>query len=692
MSRTTGYSDISARRALSVLVERWIASISVGLDRLQPPEATILIGTALIVGIGAGFGAILFRWLINFFTTLAFDQSQRVFGSFGHYYVILIPAIGGMIVGPLVYYFAREAKGHGVPEVMEAVALRGGRIRPVVVVIKALASSICIGTGGSAGREGPIVQIGSALGSTIGQALRMSEDRVRMLVACGAGGGIAATFNAPVAGVLFALEIILGEFTVRNFSAVVVASVTASVIARIFLGNTPAFAVPPYAMKSPWELLFYVILGFLAAPVGVAFIKLLYGLEDVFDALDLPEYVKPAIGGLGVGILGFFAPQIFGVGYETIEAVLRNEIVLTTALALLVAKVLATSLTLGSGGSGGVFAPSLFMGAMLGGTFGALVHWLFPAITATPGAYGLVGMAAVFAAGARAPITAIIILFEMTGDYRIILPLMLSTVIATLLAQHLEHESIYTMKLTRRGIRLWYGRDIDIMQGITVAEVMTSNPDTVSADMTISELADAFARTHHHGFPVLDKDGKLYGIVTLQDFERATTAHPSSDLKVRDICTREIIVAYPDEPVWVVLKRMGVRDIGRLPVVARDDPKRLLGMVRRGDIIRAYNIAISRRLELQHRMDRLRLGNVTGTQFVETEVTPSSPAAGRQIRELSLPYECVIVSVRRGRGLIIPHGDTVLQPGDRVTALVDTKYVDRVKHLLSGNATGPAKD
>ncbi len=683
MSRSES-PTVSARQAFNSL-GRFVTLAGTWLDRVQPPEEAVLVGIALIVGIGAGFGAVLFRWLINSFQTLAFGGGQQVFRFLGRYYVILIPAIGGLFVGPLVYFLAREAKGHGVPEVMEAVALRGGRIRPIVAIVKSLASSICIGSGGSVGREGPIVQIGSALGSTVGQVLRMSDDRIRTLVACGAAGGIAATFNAPVAGVLFALEIILGEFAVGHFSMVVIASVTASVVARIFLGDTPAFMVPEYTLKTLWELLLYVGLGIIAAPAGVLFMKTLYKAEDFFDTWRFPEYLKPAIGGLGVGAIGLLTPQVFGVGYEGIEKVLHNEMGLGMAAILLIAKLVATSLTLGSGGSGGVFAPSLFMGAMLGGSFGMVVHNWLPDATALPGAYALVGMAAVFAAAARAPITAIIILFEMTGDYRIILPLMLSTVIATLLAQRLERESIYTLKLTRRGIRLSHGRDIDVMQGITVAEVMTTDPDTVPADMTISDLAEAFARTHHHGFPVLDAQGELYGVVTLQDLERAATNPLASELRVRDICTREVVVAYPDEPVWAALRRMGVRDIGRLPVVDRGNPKRLLGVIRRSDIIRAYNIAIARRVELQHRMDRLRLGRVTGTEFVEAEVTPGSPAAGRQIRELSLPHECLIVSIRRGPGLVIPHGDTVLQPGDRVLSLVDVECAEDFKAVISGD-------
>jgi CIC family chloride channel protein len=643
------------------------------LDRLQPPETVVLVATALLVGSGAGFGAVVFRWLIGWFTTLSFVTAQSALSFVGQYYVIIIPAVGGLFVGPMIYFFAREAKGHGVPEVMEAVAMHGGRIRPIVVVIKSLASSICIGSGGSVGREGPIVQIGSALGSSLGQILHMSDDRIRNLVACGAAGGIAATFNAPIAGVLFALEIVLGEFSAGYFSTVVISSVTASVIGRIFLGNEPAFPVPKYSMVSPWELLLYAALGVVAAFVAVAFTHILYKFEDIFDAWRFPEYLKPAVGGLGMGIMGLYFPDLFGVGYGAIERALLGEILVGTVLLLLVLKVVATSLTIGSGGSGGVFAPSLFIGSMLGAAYGALVHHWLPTLTAVPGAYALVGMAAVFAGAARAPITSIIILFEMTDDYRIILPLMFATVISTLLSEYLSRESIYTLKLTRRGVRLERGRDIDVMQGITVGEAMTPDPETVSVNTTLRELSDRFATSHYHGFPVLDEEGRLRGVVTLQDLERVTRGGKRPPgATAGQICTDKLLVIYPDEPMWVALKRIGTRDIGRLPVVSREDPTRLVGLIRGNDVIRAYNKAIARRVELQHRVERLRLGKVTGTEFVESEVHPASSLAGQQIKELDLPSECVLISIQRGRRLVIPHGDTVLQPGDQVTALVDT--------------------
>ena len=402
--------------------------------RLLDADSSVMLVTSLIVGIGAGLGAVLFRRLIDWIHNFAYNDIAGILAEWYPLHLIVIPALGGAIVGPLVYYFAREAKGHGVPEVMEALELRGGKIRPRVVVVKSLASSVCIASGGSVGREGPIAQIGSALGSLIGQLLKLSEDRVRTLVACGAAGGIAATFNAPIAGAVFALEVLLRRFGSVYFGAVVISAVTADVIAHYFEGDSRTFLTPEYTMQSPWELLLYTLMGFIAALAAVGFSRLLYFSEDIWGLIRIPEPAKPLLGGILLGLLGIISyqidgfPRVFGVGYETIENTLFSQLTLQVTFGLLLLKLVATTLTLGSGGSGGIFAPSLFMGAMLGASFGQIAHTIFPEIVAPSGAYALVGMAAFFGGAAHAPITAILILFEMTGDYQIILPLMLSTV------------------------------------------------------------------------------------------------------------------------------------------------------------------------------------------------------------------------------------------------------------------------
>jgi CIC family chloride channel protein len=661
-------------KELVIMRESWSSDVDTGFrarvarlaNFLRPSLNTAMLATAVVVGIGAGVGALVFSWLVDTVTHLAFTTGKHLLTFLGQYYVIVVPAVGGLIVGPLVYFFAREAKGHGVPEVMEAVALRDGRIRPIVVVIKSLASSICIGTGGAVGREGPIVQIGSALGSTIGQALGLRGDRMRNLVACGAAGGIAATFNAPIAGVMFAMEVILGDFSAITFSTVVISSVTASEIARIVHGNHPAFAIVPYALVSPWELPLYALLGVVAAVIGTAFVFILYKSEDLFDAWTFPEPLKPAIGGLLVGLIGVGFPQIFGVGYSTIELALQNAAPLWMMGTLVLLKIAATSLTIGSGGSGGVFAPSLFLGAMLGGSFGTVVHAWLPTITAQPGAYALVGMAAVFAAAARAPISAVLILFEMTDDYRIILPLMLTTVISTFVAERFSPESIYTLKLSRRGVRLSQGRDVDVMATVRVSEVMTTEVDTVPATMPLMELALEFERTHHHGFPVLDDEQLLYGIVSIRDLEVAMSTDAIDAMTAGDIATTRLVTVHPDEPVSSAIERMAPRDLSRVPVVEPENPRRLLGIIRRGDIGRAYNVGIMRRAERQHRATQVLEGPTNMAEVEEFVIDEEAAAVGMMVHNLPLPDSCLVVAIRRGEDFIVPHGPTPLATGDHV--------------------------
>jgi CIC family chloride channel protein len=583
----------------------WRRRIAVYLGK-HHLEGPVLLGTAVFVGFAAGIGAVVFRWLIETVSYLSFDLLPRLTAGAGRLHVVLAPALGGLLVGPLVWFFAREAKGHGVPEVMAAVALREGRIRPVVAIVKSLASSLSIGSGGSVGREGPIVQIGSALGSTVGQWLRLSNARVRNLVACGAAGGIAATFNAPIAGVIFALEVILGDFGVRAFGTVVVASVTASVVGRAAFGDVPAFAVPEYAIHSLWEFPMYVVLGLGTALVAVVYTRLIYRSEDLFDAWKaVPEWVKPAIGGAALGGMALLycrlpglefadVPQVFGVGYETIEASLRGELVIAVVLALMALKILATSLTLGSGGSGGVFAPGLFIGAMLGGGFGLLMHELFPGLPGPPGAYALVGMGALFAGATSASLTAVIIVFELTGDYQIILPLMAAVVVSTLVSRWLmKGETIYTLKLARRGVRLRFGRDTDVLENVRVEHAMTTDISTVTPATPLDEVRRLFRETDRQAFPVLDEQGMLCAIVSLTDFTHAKELAESAT--VNDVMTRQVVTAFPDETLDAVLRKLGPRDLSRLPVVSREDPRRLLGVVRRNDVVRAYNLALARR-------------------------------------------------------------------------------------------------
>jgi CIC family chloride channel protein len=649
-------------------------------------ETAVMVTFSIIVGIGGGLGTIVFVRMITFFNNLFFGNVDRLGGLLGGAYVILIPALGGLLVGPLVHFVAPEAKGHGVPEVLTAITTGGGRIRPVVVLVKALGSAITIGSGGSVGREGPIVQIGAALGSTIGQAFKLSERRVINLVASGAAAGIAATFNAPIAGVMFALEVILGDFGIQNLSTIVVAAVTASVVGRAVLGDFPAFPVPDfYALKSPWELGLYLGLGVACAAGALAFVKTLYLMEDTFEHWKFPAYLKPAVGGLALGVVGFFVPRAFGTGFTTIADTLTGKIGLMLLVTLILSKIVATSLTLGSGSSGGVFAPALFTGAVLGGAYGQVAHLLFPAITAPSGAYALVGMAAVFAGAARAPITAIVIVFEMTQDYRIILPLMFATVVSTILAQRFETESIYTLKLKRRGIDVRAKKDEDLMRTILVEEAMTPAVEfpRVTPITSLTQIARMFQETSHHGFIVVNERDELYGVVTLSDLEHAlTTQHLNAT--VGDICTKNVLTAFPDETLEDALRHFGALDVGRIPVVERTNPRQLRGVLRRSDIVHAYSHVLVDKHQREQHIARLRLEAAVGAELVEIDLSASDAAIGKRLREIVLPKDCVIVSIRRGGRLVVPRGSTLLLADDRVIALVGACTVEELRTALCG--------
>ena len=560
-------------------------------NKLRSSEMTIGFILAILVGIISGLGAVAFRWMIESCQSLFFDKGAEVFSFLGDYYIIIIPAIGGLIVGLLIYFMAREAKGHGVPEVMEAVALKGGRIRARVSIVKALASSICIGSGGSVGREGPIVQIGSSFGSTIGQWLKLPDETIKTLVACGAAGGISATFNSPIAGVLFALEVILGRVVSPKFAYIVISSVIADFIAHAFLGNERAFTVPQFGIENPWEMVIYVILGICAAFAAVAFTKILYRSEDLFDKLKIPEYIKPVIGGIIIGCMGLYSRDLFGVGYGGIEKALTGQLALSGLGLMLLLKIMATSVTIGSGGSGGVFAPSLFIGAMLGGVLGSLSGIIMPDITGPVGGYGIVGMAAVFAAAAGAPFSAILIVFEMTGDYAIILPLMTAVGISVILSRKISRENIYTTKLLRRGIDIRGQELSDVMKTIPVRQVMTKRYLTVPTTMSIKELIEWFRRRHYNGFPVIDTKERLFGIVTLSDLERVLQ-RGNQDGTVVDIATQSIFVAYPDQTLNEVLgKAMG--NYSCIPVVSREDKRKIVGVLQRQNMVKAYRTKVS---------------------------------------------------------------------------------------------------
>ncbi len=676
------------------------------LDRIAPPEGLLLLILSVLVGACTGLAAVLFIKLIHFIQDFSYTSLAAAVPVLGKWIYLIVPIIGGLLVGPLIL-LAQEAKGHGVPEVMQALILRGGRIRARVAAAKIAASAICIGTGGSAGREGPIVQVGSALGSSLGQILRLSDERIRNLVACGAAAGIAATFNAPIAGVAFAIEVLMCGLQVRHFGNVVIAAVSASIVSHAFFGNRVAFEVPVYTWTTPLELILYLVLGLSAAIVGIMFIRMLNFSENIFDNWKFPQIFKPAVGAVFLGLLGVaymyipgvaqpmtggahggsgaIIPHMYGSGFPFIEVAIQGKANFWILALLIFLKPLATSFTLGSGNSGGVFAPSLFIGAMLGGALGNLFQTFFPGIAGSPGAYALVGMAALFSATARAPLTAMLIVFEMSNDYYMILPLMIAGITACYFAQWLHPESIYTMKLAKRGVRFSEGRDMDIMQGVKVSEVMRTTPVSIHKDQPVSDLMALFQETLLHGFPVLKDGGKIWGIVTLQDMDRAQMKANFSmnKLRVCDVAVEDPITVFPDEPIWVAIQKMSPRDIARLPVVRRGSSGRLCGLISRSDILRAYDVGIVRKQRGQIIEDQVELRKSADNGFGEFVLNESDNCNNSMVKDMRLPDTINLVSIKRGGQIIIPRGSTYLNAGDVVTVYGRTEDIEQLKNILN---------
>ena len=650
-------------------------------------EHFLMIVMGGVVGVAGGYGAIGFRKLIAGAVRLGW-------GTFAHtqgkellelslavplWARIVVPTIGMFIVGTIITLLAKEAKGHGVPEVIEAVAMRDGRIRTRVVFVKALASAICIGSGGSVGREGPIVQIGSAMGSVLGRWFGLSGTRLRTLVACGAAAGIAATFNAPMAGTLFSLEVILGEFAAAQFIPIVVSSVIATALSRHYLGNFPAFEVPTYDLVHYGELLFYLLLGVLSGLVAYAFIRVLYGMEDLCDRWKFSNYGKAALGGTVIGCIGLLFPQVFGVGYETIAQVLRGETLGPVLIALLAAKVLATSVTIGSGGSGGIFAPSLFMGAVTGGAFGQLVHTLFPHMTAFPGAYALVGMGAVVAGTTRAPITAMLIIFEMTADYLIILPLMFACIIGLVISALLSRESIYTLKLLRRGVNIHGGRELNILRSLKVDQVMRPEIELASPATSLPELVSRMMSSSHSHFFVIGEDDRIQGHISLEtlrpilkDYETVSDVINASDLMNTDIT-----VVKPDDSLDMIMQLFGKFDLSEIPVVQGG---RVIGTIWRADLIEAYNREIFKRdmasglatsFRVQQKMHAEQLALLG--EFLILEVPAHRSFIGKSLVDLDLRqrFGATVMTIKRksqdkegGVMYVLPTSTTAIEEGD----------------------------
>lgn len=673
--------------------------------QFRSTEHVFMVAMAILIGLLAGFGAVGIQWLIRFFQTTLWGAEEFPpdhLLTVPVHLKIIIPVLGSAAVGAMVYYFAREAKGHGVPEVMQAIALRNGVIRPRVALVKLLASSLYIGSGGSVGREGPVIQIGAGIGSTLGQLFRVNPQRLKTFVACGASAGIAAAFNAPIGGALFSVEVILGDFAVSQFSPIVIAAVVATVVSRGMVGDFPAFQVPHYELVSPVELVFYAGLGLLAGLVALLYIRVLYAFEDFFEELKIHEVLKTMIGGLLLGGIGVFVPQIFGVGYHATNDVLHGathspfgpDLLWLFLLLLVLVKILATSISLGSGGSGGVFAPSLFIGAMTGGFFGEIVHAQFPTVTAHSGAYALVGMAALVGSSTHAPITAILIIFEMTNDYKIILPLMICVVIATLLTTKLQKESIYTLKLIRRGIDLFRGREANILRSLKVRDIMRDDPVRIPAGTTFPEIIHLFFASSFGQVYVVDRDERLLGVITLADVRRIMQERDylGGIVIAHDLMTPLSAHVFPDDSLDQVMRIFGRNAVEELPVLSPEDAERVAGFVSYRDVIEAYNRELMRRDLVSETGASIKLVQQTRKiTFMDGYALAEVPAPmgfdGKTVRELDLRnrfgVNVLMVKRRDAEGVErerVPQPEDVIHHGDLLIVMGKEKDLERFRH------------
>jgi CIC family chloride channel protein len=566
---------------------------------------------AAVLGVLAGLVAYGLYDLIGLFTNLAFYQRfsfhflspsvERV-RQLG-LWVVLVPVVGGLLVGLMIRYGSEKISGHGIPEAMEAVLVGRSRIEPRVAILKPLSAALAIGTGGPFGAEGPIIQTGGAFGSLLGQLISTTVAERRVLLACGAGAGMAATFNTPIAGVILAIELLLLEFRSRSFIPLVISTVMATSVHFLLLGRQPMFQLQPIDYNVPAGLPWYAVLGLLCGLAATGLTRMLYWVEDRFRALPIPRLWHPVLGALGLGVIGYFVPRVFGVGYDTIDGLLNGQFGLKMLLILMVAKALALVVSLGSGTSGGLLAPMFLSSAAMGGSFALLVNRVVPGAHLPPGGFALCAMGAVFGAAARATFTFIVFAFEITRDYNAVLPLLLVAVLADLVAIRLLPHSIMTLKLARRGLEPELDYQADLLRNVRVREVMTRDVPTVPATWSLRELAERIGSearlNEHRTLPVVDAAGRLVGVVTRGDLIRHLQASPEGQLTVGEICSRPALVTFPDERLFDALYRMLQNGVGRLIVVERRAPDRPVGVLTQGDVLKIW----SRHFEEEYRRE-----------------------------------------------------------------------------------------
>jgi CIC family chloride channel protein len=624
------------------------------------------LAASLLLGIFVGFGAALLVWALEL-VAHGVGETESLFGIGKWIFLISIP-IGLLASWLLNRWMGPGVSGGGVAETMVSVNLEAGYLPTKVVPSKIAATAATLGTGGSGGREGPIVLIGGAIGSSFARYTGFGLDQVKSFVAAGAGAGIGASFNAPIAGMMFALEVILSSFAVRHVSAIVVTSVAAAVTTHTLVGEEVFLRSPAYELNDPRQLILYVILAALAVLFGTFFLRVLDWVSMTRIVSAIPGWVVPVLMGVSVALIGVVYPETLGTGQAFLTELLslsdHGQFVWWTLFIIAALKSVTAALTRKGGGSAGTFMPALVIGGAVGAGFAILIDPVWNLSEIQPGAFALVGMAAALAATARAPLTAVILVFELTGSYGLVLPLMLASALATFIGERVHPDSAYTMALAREGIRLPETEDIDLLDTVKVSEVMAEVDETASPDMTLVELNERLDRTRHHGMPVVDGD-ELVGIITVTDVERADPEGASRT--VGDAMTVTPVTITPELPVSAALARMASMGLGRLPVVADNDRRHLVGMFRRESVVKAYHHALGTSTDRHLYRERMQLRTQPGAAFFETPVRRGSPIIGSLVKDVRWPEGAVLVSIRRGSSVLIPHGSTALELGDEIT-------------------------
>lgn len=558
------------------------------------PRVLFICLLAVLVGFVAAWVAKALVALIGFVTNLAFygrlsaDFSSPANNHLGAW-VIVVPAIGGLIVGIMARYGSQAIRGHGIPEAMEQVLLNESRIPARVALLKPLSAAIAIGTGGPFGAEGPIIATGGALGSLLGQYVRISNAERKVLLAAGAAAGMAAIFGTPVAAVLLAVELLLFEFRARSIIPVALASATAAAIRFATVGAAPIFGMPEVQQASGGALAFYIVLGAVMGFIAVGVVRALYGIEDGFASLPIHWMWWPALGGLAVGLVGYFSPRTMGVGYDVIDEILSGSIPVKILALLCVMKFVSWSISLGSGTSGGTLAPLFIIGGALGELAGAAFRTLVPFSAVDPRTAALVGMAALFAGASRAVLASVVFAFEATHQSMSLLPLLAGCASSYLIAALLAKDSIMTEKITRRGVIVPTEYSADILDRLSVRDVMTRQVVTLRAEQTVEEVRDWLRSgapgSEHKGFPIQDSAGELIGMAMRHELLNEGT-NPS--LRIGDLRSGRPVAVLDSKPLRDVAKLMAVEHVDRFSVVAQDQPKRLVGIISHSDILSSH--------------------------------------------------------------------------------------------------------